>query len=180
MHSTGNEVEAPVAAILDRVTCLVKDARSMPMSSSCVVNRAEVLGLLDDLRQALPEALGRASQVLGDRDGVVAEGHTEAQRLLDEAKAERGALLAEVEVHKAAQADARRILDEAVAQAGAMRAEVEEYVDSKLANFEVVLSRTLGAVERGRAQLHGESELDAFADGPDDGAEHPLPDSSRA
>jgi hypothetical protein len=181
VDSTGNEVEAPVAAILDRLTALVGEARSLPMSASCVVNRTEVLGLLDDLRQALPEALGRASQVLGDREGVVAEGRSEAQRLLEQARAERKAMLANAEVHRAADAEARRIVAEAQAQAEAMRIEVEEYVDSKLANFEVVLAKTLGAVQRGRARLHGESELDALGDEqpePDDRS--PLPRESHA
>ena len=41
---------------------------------------------------------------------------------------------------------------------GAMRLEVEEYVDSKLANFEVVLQKTLAAVEL------DESTLDAVDD----------------
>jgi hypothetical protein len=36
-----------------------------------------------------------------------------------------------------------------------MRAEVEDYVDGKLANFEVVLTKTVAAVERGREKLRG-------------------------
>ena len=171
-----DDVQAPVAAILDRLTRAVQDARSMPMSASCVVNRAELLGLVEDLRRALPEALTRASEVLGDREGVVAQGRTEAERLVGQAQSERKALVTRTEVHKAAQAEARRLVAEAEAEAQAMRLEVEEYVDAKLANFEVVLSKTLNAVQRGRARLHGESELDALAD---DG-EPPVPLSGRS
>jgi hypothetical protein len=162
-----------VADVLDRLDRLVAGARSLPMSASCVVNRQEVLGLLADLRRALPEALDRASQVLDDREGVVASGRTEAERLRDAAQAERKAMLTETEVHRAARQEARRIIQEAEAEATAMRAEVEEYVDAKLANFEVVLSKTLGAVSRGRARLHGESELDVLGDEPEPGP--PLP-----
>ncbi|HVM29063.1 MAG TPA: hypothetical protein VM433_15500 [Mycobacteriales bacterium] len=174
-----DDASAPVAVHLDRLEQIVKDARAMPMSASCVVNRAEVLAVVEDLRRALPESLGRASQVLGDREGVVAEGRTEAEKLLDQAKAERKALLAKTEVHKAAKAEARRIVEEAHTEADALRLEVEEYVDAKLANFEVVLSKTLGAVQRGRARLHGESELDALA-GPSDADDRPLGRESRA
>lgn len=158
-----DEVQAPVAAVLDRLTTLVKDARSLPMSASCVVNRSEVLGLLADLRRALPDALGRASEVLGDREGVVADGRAEAERLLESARAEQRQLVSKTAVHKAAQAEARRVLEEAQQQSDAMRLEVEEYVDSKLANFEVVLSKTLSAVHRGRARLHGETEHDELS-----------------
>ena len=34
-----------------------------------------------------------------------------------------------------------------------MRGEVDDYVDTKLANFEVVLDKTLAAVHRGREKL---------------------------
>ena len=159
-----DDVQAPVSALLDRLTKTVQDARSMPMSASCVVNRDEVLGLIKDLRAQLPEALDRASAVLGDRDGVVAGGRAEAEKLLEAAREERKAMLAKTEVTKAAQAEAKRLLAEAQEQADAMRAEVEDYVDSKLANFEIVISKTLAAVQRGRARLHGESELDDLAD----------------
>jgi hypothetical protein len=38
-----------------------------------------------------------------------------------------------------------------------MRGEVDDYVDTKLANFEVVLEKTITAVRRGRDKLSGRS-----------------------
>ena len=170
------DVAAPVTTLLDRLERVVQEARAMPMSASCVVNRAEVLRLVEDLRQALPQALDRAAEVLGDKEGVVAQGRSEAERLREQAEAQRKTMLSRTEVHRAAKEEARRIIQEAEQQAEAMRLEVEEYVDAKLANFEVVLSKTLGAVQRGRARLHGESELDALGDGLDED-DRPLPGS---
>ena len=54
---------------------------------------------------------------------------------------------------RAARAAGEQLLAEAAEQAEAMRREVDDYVDTKLATFEVVLTRTLGAVERGREKL---------------------------
>ena len=34
---------------LDEITALVENARAMPMSASCIVNRAEVVTLLEEL-----------------------------------------------------------------------------------------------------------------------------------
>jgi hypothetical protein len=56
-----------------------------------------------------------------------------------------------------------------------MRREVDDYVDTKLANFEVVLTRTLGAVERGRDKLRDRRETDEL-DEVDDADLAPLPD----
>jgi hypothetical protein len=55
-----------------------------------------------------------------------------------------------------------------------MRLEVEDYVDAKLANFEIVLTKTLSAVERGRQKLSGRHELEALRDNDDD--VEPLPE----
>ena len=159
--------------VLYRLIDLVESARSMPMSASCVVNRAEVLGLLDDLRAGLPEALDEAQDVLADRSEVIDDGRREVERLLADAKAERRRLLAHTDLVREARGEADQVLEDARDQADAMRAEVEDYVDAKLANFEIVLTRTLEAVERGRQKLSGRHELDALREGLHD--DRPLP-----
>ena len=157
---------------LDEVVRLVEQARAMPMSSSAVVNRSELLALLDELRARLPRALSQAREVLGDREALVEQGRQEAARLVAEAERERERLVEQTDVHRRAAVEARRLLDDAAEQAAMMRVQVDDYVDGKLANFEVVLHKTLEAVERGRAKLAGRSALDALAGDDGDG---PLP-----
>lgn len=144
-----------VTALLDELVELVESARSMPMSASCVVNRSEVLGRLDDLRDRLPEAMGEAKGLLQERSAVLQEGEREAEAVREQAHAERTRLLEQTEVLRAAQARADHLLAEATGQAEAMRAEVDDYVDGKLAHFEVVLTKTLETVGRGRTKLAG-------------------------
>ncbi|GHF88566.1 ATP synthase F0 subunit B [Streptomyces thermodiastaticus] len=140
---------------LDEIVATVSGARSMPMSASCVVNRAELLGMLEEVRQALPGSLAQAQELIGDRDQVVEEARREAERIIESAHAERGSLIADTEIARRAQAEADRILAEARREAEEIRAEADDYVDSKLANFEVVLTKTLGSVGRGREKLLG-------------------------
>jgi cell division septum initiation protein DivIVA len=140
---------------LDEITAMVSGARAMPMSASCVVNRAELLALLEELRTELPGSLARAQELIGDREQMVAQARQEADRIIESAHAERGALIAETEIARRSQAEADRILAEARQEADEIRAEADDYVDSKLANFEVVLTKTLGSVGRGREKLLG-------------------------
>ena len=153
-----------VQETLDQIRSMVESARSMPMSASCVVNRAELLELLEQLRGQLPEAFDEAQNLLGDKDAVVQEGREEAARIVAEARRERARLVAQTEVHQEAVAESERLLEESRASAEAMRLEVEDYVDAKLANFEIVLTKTLSAVERGRQKLSGRHELEALRD----------------
>nr|WP_222109011.1 ATP synthase F0 subunit B [Streptomyces cupreus] len=127
----------------------------MPMSASCVVNRAELLSLLEEVRQALPGSLAQAQELIGDREQMVEQARQEAERIIRTAHAERGSLISDTEVARRSQAEADRILTEARKEAEDIRAEADDYVDSKLANFEVVLTKTLGSVGRGREKLLG-------------------------
>ncbi len=162
-----------VDKVLDELQDVLESARSMPMSASCVVNRGDVLGLVDELRLRLPDALAQAREVLGDRRAVVDEGHREAERILARAQDERGRMLGETDVMRAAREQAERIVGQAREVAEAMRVEVEDYVDAKLATFEVVLNKTLEAVDRGRHKLAGHHDLDELRSlGNDD---DPLP-----
>ncbi|KUO17933.1 ATP synthase F0 subunit B [Streptomyces dysideae] len=140
---------------LDEIVSAVSGARSMPMSASCVVNRAELLAMLEEVRQALPGSLAQAQELIGDREQMVEQARQEAERIIEHAHAQRGSLISDTEVARRSQAEADRILAEARKEAEDVRAEADDYVDSKLANFEVVLTKTLGSVGRGREKLLG-------------------------
>lgn len=154
--------------LIERISELVRGARSMPLSSSVMVHRQELFDLVDALKAALPEEIGRAHAILGDTDQVIERARVEAQRLIDRAKSDRETQLSKTEIVQAAARQADRLVAEAESQARRIRAEAEEYVESKLANFEVVLQKTLAAVERGRQRLAGRLEADQLAPDSDD------------
>ncbi|MCX4446573.1 cell division initiation protein [Streptomyces sp. NBC_01789] len=143
---------------LDEIVETVGNARSMPMSASCVVNRAELLAMLEEVREALPGSLAQAAEVIGGHEQLVEQARQEAGRIIESAHAERTALISGTEIAQRSQAEADRILTEARKEADEVRAEADEYVDSKLANFEVVLTKTIGSVDRGREKLLGRGQ----------------------
>ncbi|CAM5395024.1 hypothetical protein SGRI78S_03266 [Streptomyces griseus subsp. griseus] len=140
---------------LDEIVEAVGSARSMPMSASCVVNRAELLAMLEEVRQALPGSLAQAQELLGGHEQLAVQARQEAERIIESARTERASLISGTEVARQSQSEADRILSEARREAEEVRAEADDYVDSKLANFEVVLTKTIGSVDRGREKLLG-------------------------
>ncbi|MEV7123247.1 ATP synthase F0 subunit B [Kitasatospora griseola] len=157
---------------LDEIIAMVEKAKAMPMSSSCVVNRAELTGLLRELRDTMPAELAQAQSVVADHQQMVADARAQADQIIRGAHDERGSLISDTEVVRKAQAEADRILAEARTEEHTKRAEADDYVDSKLANFEVVLTKTLGAVGRGRQKLRGEAGVyQPEGEGSEDGEE---------
>jgi cell division septum initiation protein DivIVA len=152
------DMHAQLAELRQTVT----QARSMPMSASVVVNRAEVLAQIDRISGALDEAVGDSPQVVSQREAVVGEGHDEADRIVADAHREREKILADADVHRAAQQQAEDLVAQARKDADELRQETDDYVDAKLANFEITLERTTEAVKRGRERLAGRSAFDGI------------------
>lgn len=139
---------------------LIRNARNMPLSSSALIDRKEVLDIVEMLQRSIPEEIARARAVIRDRDELLERARAQAERVVERARADREALLSKTEIVQAASRQADLLVTEAESVAKRIRAEAEEYVESKLATFEVVLQRTLAAVERGRARLAGRLEHD--------------------
>lgn len=64
---------------LDELVAITEEARSVPMTASCVVPRGDVLELLDDVRDALPAELDDAQDVLDHRDKLVGDARAGGQ-----------------------------------------------------------------------------------------------------
>ena len=160
---------------IDELQVLLEEAKSVPFSSSAVVDRDELLELLAQLKQQVPDEVRQARWMMRDRDEHLARARKEADRILAEAREQRDRLLSRSEIVHAAEREAERILDEGRARSARSRLQAEDYIDQKLAGFEILLNKTLATVARGREQLQGEDskppeELDPRSEGPLDAA----------
>jgi vacuolar-type H+-ATPase subunit H len=157
---------------IDEVIALVETARSVPMSRNCIVDRGEMIGSLEQLRVELPAELRRAGALLEERDKIIEAGQREAERIIAEGEAEHARLVSINEIVVSAEHEAARIIGEARTEAQRLREEVDDYVDTALANFEQLLTRSLSAIERGRDKMHALREIGSFQVEED---ERPLP-----
>jgi hypothetical protein len=142
------------------IRTLVEEARSMPMSSSAVVNRAELLAKVDALADAARTELAEAADVVSAKEDVVGQGHRAAGELIAEARDEQHRLASDTEVLRRAREQADAELAAARQEAEALRRQADDYVDTKLAGFEVALERSLDTVRRGRERLASSGALD--------------------
>ena len=169
----GSEVEQ----MLHRLHELVASARPMPLSTSVMVNRDEVLDLLDETISRLPDELRAARWLLKEREEFLAKVRREGEEILDAARTRAERMVQRTEVVKASEARARRIVEAANEEAGRLRNEVEDFCDQKLASFEIVLERTMKLVASGRQKLQGSLDAAEVGAGP---AEEPPSDSGPA
>ena len=139
---------------IDELQVLIEEAKAVPLSSSAVINREELLELLAQLKEEVPDEVRQARWMSRDRDELLERARKEAERIIAEAAEQRDRLLSRTEIVHAAEREGERVIDLAKERAAKIRAEAEDYVDQKLAAFEILLNKTLNTVARGREQLH--------------------------
>jgi hypothetical protein len=130
------------------------------MSASCVINRSEVLAAIDDAIEGLPDEIADAQSVIDRSQSKIAEGATEAGRIVHEARQQASDLAVQSEIVRAAEEMAAKIKADAEAEAAELRRETDVFIDSRMASFESVLHKTTSQVRIARARLADRSSLD--------------------
>ena len=152
-----------VETILHRVADVVSNARPMPLSASVMINRDEVLELVEEALSRLPEELRSARWLLREREEFLAKVQREGDDILDAARVRAERMVQRTEVVRNAQHSARQIIEQAETEARQLKHEAEDFCDQRLAQFEIVLDRTLRTVQAGRARL----QVAPLPDGPE-------------
>ena len=125
----------------------------MPLSSSVMISRDEVLELLEEAINRLPEQLRQARWLLKEREEFLKKVQAEADDILAAARLRAERMVQRTEIVREAQITARRTVQEARDEASRLRNEAEDYCDQRLAAFEIVLERTMKTVRAGREKL---------------------------
>ena len=148
---------------LQSAITMVNEARAVPLSASCVVHRGELLSILEEINQALPADLANAKKLLANREHIVEEGRQSAEQLISHAREEVARMVEQTAIVAAAREESARLIEEAHLKVEQEREEVDAYIDSRLATLEVILNKTLEAVNRGRERLAGASDKDVLS-----------------
>lgn len=134
---------------------LVEQARPMPLSASSMINKEEVLAVLQAAVQGLPDELRAARWLLKERDDFLQKVQTEGDQIIATARAQAEKMVQRTELVKTAEERARRVMAEAEDHARDLKLETEDWCDQKLGAMEIVLQRTMKTVASGRARLQG-------------------------
>ena len=144
----GQSVYGPstVIAALDQIEDLVESARSIRLSASIMVNKAEILDLLDQAREALPEDLVAADAVVADADAVLVRADSAAEQAIAEANTRASSTLEAAktkadQIVSAAREEAERTTSRADAEAEATLAQARADAEAALADAQAQADR---------------------------------------
>lgn len=139
--------------LLRRAIDLVANAPTMPLSSSPRVDRHDLIELLDEALARLPDELRQARWMLKERQEFVNKTRREANEMLEAARVQAERMVQRQEVVRAAEARARHVVETAENDARRLKLETEDFLDQRLASFEILLDKLSRTVGAGRQKL---------------------------
>ena len=122
-----------------------------------IVDRDEILNLLDELKAQLPLELRRAQEMLSAREKFVDDARRDAERLLRQAELEAKTKISESEIIYAAKERARQIVARAEERSRQLYQVANEYAEDALARTEEAVQAALDEVKQSRVRFRSAS-----------------------
>lgn len=126
-------------------------------SDMSIVDRDEILNLLDELKAQLPMELKRAQELLNARDKFVEDARRDAERMMRQAELEAKTKISESEVMYAAKERARKIVARAEERSRQLYQVANEYAEDALARTEEAVQAALDEVKQSRVRFRSAS-----------------------
>jgi vacuolar-type H+-ATPase subunit H len=142
-----------VEALVRRVIDVINAARPMPLSTSVMVSRDEIIELLQAAILELPEEVREARWLLKEREDLLSKARVDAGLVIEEARTRVAQMVQRTEVVRSAERKARQMVEQAESQARRRQHEVDDYCDQRLEQFADALEKVQGAVTNARTRL---------------------------
>jgi hypothetical protein len=140
--------------LVDELILAVVGARNVPLSSSVMLDRTQLLDMLYRLRDELPDELRAARWMVREREAFVGRTNEKAREMLDRARQRSEQMVSESYIVKEAVEEANALVRRAEAEATRTRLEAEDYSEQAYEQTEAVLADLLAQVRRARSDLH--------------------------
>ena len=150
--------ENDVNRLIDMLYERVEDAKSPALKPNLsMVDRDEILDLLDELRAQLPVELRRAKELLAAREKFVEDAKRDVDRMMRQAELEAKSKVSESEVMAAARERSRQVVARAEDRTRQMYQVCNEYTEDALARTEEAIQMALDEVKQSRIRFRSAS-----------------------
>ena len=150
--------EQDVTRLIDMLYEKVEDAKAPALKPNMsMVDRDEILDLLDELRAQLPVELRRAKELLAAREKFVEDAKRDVDRMMRQAELEAKSKVSESEVLSAAREKSRAMIAHAEERCRRMYQVTNEYTEDALARAEEAMQMALDEVKQSRVNFRSAS-----------------------
>lgn len=142
-----------VLNLLEKMEDIVEDASKFPLSNKIMIDKEEILEVINDIRLKLPDEINRASWVAKERQRILVEAQNEADELIEKVRHQQKILVDESEITRIAKQNANQLLQEAEVKANAMKEGAYNYSDEILSKLQNKIREINTIIEENREVL---------------------------
>lgn len=143
-----------VDELLDMLYGIVEEAKNMPLSSDkCVVDRSQVLDLLDDIRGQFPVELAEAQKLLAARSEYIASARREADLIRQQAEEKAKQLVAEDQILSTAKQRGNEMLRQAEERSRELRKAANDYCEDIMRRTEEAMAEAYDEIKKSRVRF---------------------------
>jgi len=156
MHESirqGKSNETDLIELLDQLTQTVRQAKGIPFSDNCIVDREDLLYWITQIRENLPEEIHQARWLLEQNRQVVASARQKAESILRETEQRSAIMINEHEITLRAREMAQITIEQANQAAWQMRVASTDYARARLTEVENQLTEVLVKVQKNKKEL---------------------------
>jgi cell division septum initiation protein DivIVA len=154
MPNKGSDVNRLIDILYEQVEGAKSPALKPNMS---MVDRDEMLDLLDELRAQLPIEIKRAQELLADREKFVESAKRDVERIMRQAELEAKSKVSESEILTAARRKGMDIVSNAEERSRKLYQVANEYAEDALARTEEAIQMALDEVKQSRIRFRSVS-----------------------
>ena len=145
-----------VMELIDQLYTMVSEAWGVPLGNEkCIVERDQVLEILDEIKTAMPVELSEAKRLVSARDEFINNAKREAEGIRNQAEERARALVNDQEIVRIAKARSNEMLASTQAKAEALRQASSQFCVDALRRTEEAISAALGSVQQAHAAFQG-------------------------
>lgn len=139
--------------ILDSLQFEIENAANVPLTNKVMIDKDEILDLIDDLRAAIPADVEEARQIKESENRIKTKAAQEARSILDQANEHKAMLIDTNVITKNAYDEADAIIKDAHAEANRLRIKSIEYVASLLTKAQDDLKGIITVMDNNKNEL---------------------------
>ena len=142
--------------LVDRLEALVNGSRRVPLSSRIMLEEEDLLAIVEQMRQTIPNEVKQARRVLQDREQILKQAQSEAEKIVTMARERAEYMINQEGILTVAKERGEQMLSDAQRDAQTTRSEIEQYAVDVLGHLEQQLEQQLHQVRNGLQELAGQ------------------------
>jgi vacuolar-type H+-ATPase subunit H len=152
-RNTSSAPATDIFELIDRLEDLVAQGSRVPWGGKIMIEEDEILALVDQLRMAMPQEIKQARRVVQDRQKIITDAQTEADKILAVAKERAEYLMNEQGLVNEAKARSEEILRQSREHSRKSMQEVDQYAHQMLTQLERVLEENLQQIQQAKGVM---------------------------